>query len=340
MSASSALWRQYGFHLLARDARGRLRVSDDYLRSWLARPELAPVEESCAAERRLHAAALADPRLPITPVTLLRLRDRDARENWEVFVRFRDHLLAVETIEDAYLGLFLGDPVPLPAMFADHLCALVLANMLADSTDAFRLRAAELFFRPQKVAIRDGNLLLGDEEVVEALANTGGFGDLGALVRQAAGSLRTAELEVLDDHNADAYLARIDRHEFVLDLTFGRSGLDALCRLLESWLAHFFDIAVEIQPVARVRDERWRWHIGLDAEATAILNALYRGEEVEEERLARLLALFRLEFRDPNLVIPDMRGRPVYLALAADTTGRLRMKPQNLLVNLPLLEAS
>jgi hypothetical protein len=33
---------------------------------------------------------------------------------------------------------------------------------------------------------------------------------------------------------------------------------------------------------------------------------------------------------------PDLRGRPVYLGFAMTPNRRLRMKPQNLLVNLPL----
>ena len=35
----------------------------------------------------------------------------------------------------------------------------------------------------------------------------------------------------------------------------------------------------------------------------------------------------------------DVRGRPVYLGMAQDARARLRLKPQNLLVNLPLAEA-
>jgi hypothetical protein len=34
-----------------------------------------------------------------------------------------------------------------------------------------------------------------------------------------------------------------------------------------------------------------------------------------------------------------VRGRPVYMAMAQDAQARLRLKPQNLLVNLPLPEA-
>jgi hypothetical protein len=36
----------------------------------------------------------------------------------------------------------------------------------------------------------------------------------------------------------------------------------------------------------------------------------------------------------------DVAGRPVYLALGMDEAGVVRMKPQNLLLNLPLGVAS
>ena len=44
-------WRSCGYSLLERGADWRLSVTDDYLRAYFARPELAPVEESCAGER-------------------------------------------------------------------------------------------------------------------------------------------------------------------------------------------------------------------------------------------------------------------------------------------------
>ena len=36
-------------------------------------------------------------------------------------------------------------------------------------------------------------------------------------------------------------------------------------------------------PKPRIDDEKWTWHIGLDAEATRILNALYNGEDPGEK---------------------------------------------------------
>ena len=55
--------------------------------------------------------------------------------------------------------------------------------------------------------------------------------------------------------------------------------------------------------------------------------------------MQRILALFGLDFAEPRLMRPDIAGRTVYLALAADEEGAVRMKPQNLLINLPLNEA-
>ena len=52
--------------------------------------------------------------------------------------------------------------------------------------------------------------------------------------------------------------------------------------------------------------------------------------------MTRLLSLFRLAVADKGAVIDEMAGRPVYLGLAMDRQGKLRLKPQNLLLNLPL----
>ena len=93
-------------------------------------------------------------------------------------------------------------------------------------------------------------------------------------------------------------------------------------------------------PLRRIEEKRWAWHIGLDAQSTALLNDLWRGEEVEAGRLALLLALFRMEFADAGVMRPDVAGQPVYLALAMDEESVVRMKPQNLLLNLPLAAPS
>ena len=59
------LWPGAGFRLLERDTSGRLKVTDGFLAAYLSRPELAPVDESCDAERALHARLLQDPTLAV-----------------------------------------------------------------------------------------------------------------------------------------------------------------------------------------------------------------------------------------------------------------------------------
>lgn len=333
------LWPSSGYRLLQRDAQGRLAVTDDFLRAYLARPEIAPVPESLDAEHELHAELLADPRMAVEPARLAALGDADAEENYRILLSFRDRLVQAGSVEAAYRGLFgetrAGPPVP--ALFIDQLAHVIMRNILDGNDDPFRARAAELFFRKQTAMNRDGAILLGDDDIV-AMRRQHGFGEIGKLLAEAGTPTRQVELDVLNAGNAEQYRARSDRFDTVLDLTFGREGLDALCRVLEQWVAHFFDLRVSVQPAQSVQDEHWVWHVGLDTTASSILNDLYNGIEVEDERLARLISLFRLEFADPRAALPRIQNRPVYLALAMADDDTVRLKPQNLLVNLPVAE--
>jgi hypothetical protein len=215
-------------------------------------------------------------------------------------------------------------------LFVDHIVHVILRAILEDCADPFRLRAAELLFRTQRISLDQGSILAADEETVAMRRRTAGLVPVGSGQRQAI------ELDLLTEANAQGYWVRSDRFDLVLDLGFTRPGLDALCRVLEAWVGHFFGVGVAIAPVGAINDERWVWHIGLDAEATAILNDLYGGQTVDEARLARILSLFRLDFHEPSAMRPSVAKRPVYLALAMNAASLLRLKPQNLLVNLPL----
>src|SRR5262249_28509290 len=86
-------WSSCGFNLLRRGEDGRLVVTDDYLRLYYLRPELAPIPESCAAERRLHAALMEEPRREVAAAEIEAIADPDARENYAVLLRFRARLL-------------------------------------------------------------------------------------------------------------------------------------------------------------------------------------------------------------------------------------------------------
>lgn len=333
-------WRNSGFGLLERDARGWLAVSDDFLRAYWLRPEAHPVEESCDAERALHAELMSDPRRPVSEAELAALADEDARDNYRVVLRFRKRLLDAGTLEGAYLALFREGKVDIPPMFVDQLAHVILRNLLDGCGEPLQLRAAELFFREQKLNLQEGTILLADSETVQMHASGNCYGNLGRLLVEAQTSLASVELDVLDKDNAAIYWERESRHDTVVSLNYGRAALEALCRVIEAWVRHFFGIEVRVKPLRRIDEPRWAWHIGLDAESTAILNDLYEGREIEHGRMRRLLTLLRMDFANAGDMRAELEGRPVYMALSADEEDLVRMKPQNLLVNLPLAARS
>jgi hypothetical protein len=327
-------WRNSGFHLLEKDSAGRLRVTDDFLRAYYLRPEIHPVEESGEGERALHAALMEEPR---RSVDLASIEDPDARDNYRVVLDFRQKLLDAGTVEGCYMALFRA-PIDIPPMFVDQLVHVIVRNILDGADDPLRLRAGELFFREQKATIQDGHVLLADLETVEMHASGNRYGSIGRLIVEAQGELATANLDVLDRNNAALYWERESRHDTVISITYGRPALDALCRVIEAWVFHFLQTRVRVKPIRKIEEARWAWHVGLDAESTTILNELWSGREVEQGRMRNVLALFALEFEEERAMRADIRARTVYLALAADQ-GVVKMKPQNLLTNLPVHEA-
>src|SRR5690349_24622889 len=98
-------WISCGHHLLDRDAGGGLVATDEFLKVYLARPELAPPPEACIVEKTLHATLLSDPRRPVSKSDIAAIADEDARENWTFMIAFRDHLVRHRTIEAAYIDL-------------------------------------------------------------------------------------------------------------------------------------------------------------------------------------------------------------------------------------------
>jgi len=327
-------WAGCGYHLLARAEDGRLRVTDDYLRAYFERPELTLVAESCAAERALHARLLEAPRTGVTATEIDAIEDEDARENYRVMLRFRDQLLAAPTLEAFYFDLFRRD-VAVPPPFVHHTAQVILRGILEGTENGLEARAAEVFFRPQSVSIERGTVMLADQGTVHAHAAHAGLGDLGRFLREMQAPLKSAELDVLDEANHAQYFARDERHDLVLAMNPGTPGAAAFARVLERWVSHFHGVAASISPVREIPDEEWDWHVGLDAEATAMLNEIYNGGEVDAEGMKRIIGLFRMTL-DPSAVRPEVRGAAVFLGLAMTPEGVLRMKPQNLLMNLPL----
>jgi hypothetical protein len=296
-----------------------------------------PVEESDEAELRLHAALMESPGKTILEEDIAAIADADVQHNYRVILRFRDRLLAAGTVEGCYMGLFKA-PIDIPPMFVDQLVHVILRNILDGAEDPLQPRAAEIFFREQQATIQEGHALLADRETVEMHASGNRYGSIGRLIVEAQGDLAKVDLDVLERANAALYWERESRHDTVISITYGRPSLDALCRVIEAWVAHFLGLKVQVKPVRQIDEPKWAWHVGLDAESTAILNDLWSGSGVEQERMRNLLAIFAMQFDDPSAMRADIQGRTVYLALSCED-GVVRMKPQNLLTNLPLNEA-
>lgn len=340
-------WRHSGYHLADKNADGRLLPTDDLLRAYLARPEVAPIAESCAYERALFERLLAAPRLKVDTDDLARLADADARDNYAVVLRFRDHLIEAGTLEAAYRGLF-SEPSGratdfasrrLPPLFADQLAQMILRNILHDCDLPLQLRAAELFFREQRAHVEDGQVLLADIETIEAkatiAAEASGFGNIGRLLAQAQTPLRKIEMDVLSTDNAHDYWQRDERHDMAMQVNFGRPGLSALCRVIERWIEHFFDVRVRVEPLRSLDSARMRWYCGLDATSTALLNGIYNGVVPDNASRRRILCMMKLDVVASADDTPAPQVTEVYLSLAMDEQGNVRMKPQNLLANLP-----
>jgi len=280
---------------------------------------------------------MASPRKPVSEKELAAVEDEDARDNYRVILKFRQKLLDAGTVEGCYMSLFKA-PIDIPPMFVDQLVHVVLRNILDGTDDALRLRAAEVFFREQKATIHEGHALLADQETVEMHASGNQYGSIGRLIVEAQGDLAKVDLDVLDRANAALYWERESRHDTVISVTYGRPALDALCRVIEAWVFHFLGTKVSVKPVRKIEEAPWAWHIGMDAESSAILNELWSGKEIEQGRMRNILAILALQFDDPAAMRADIRGRTVYLALSCEG-GVVRMKPQNLLTSLPLHEA-
>ncbi len=328
-------WLASGHAFCDLDADGRLLATPALWRAFLARPELVPPPEACAAERALHAGLLAEPLRAVPAAEVAALADPDARENWQVFLAFRDRVAAQPTLEAAWLALYGADVHGVPPLFLQMLTHLVAYAALAGEPDAFAWRAAECLFRPQRAAIHQGALLLADEEVVDARAADGDLGALGRLLTEAGAPPPTVELDVLSEDLAPGYPGRSDAHDLALDIAEGRPGQRGLARALERFIQHVLGETVRITAVPVIADAPWI--LGLDSEATRIGNALWRGEAVAQAELARILWLGELRFAEESRVLPRAQGRPVVLALAMDVAQRVRLKPQNLVAGLPLL---
>ena len=140
-----------------------------------------------------------------------------------MMIAWRDHLVKHRTLEAAYLEIVRRN-IKFPHVLIGQLVQAILRNALDDCDDVFVLRAAEMFFRPQKLMIAG------------RLGHRGRRGDgVARSTRQPRSPLvellglpATAEVDMLNDATAGSYWQRSDRFDMALDLTAGQRGLAAL----------------------------------------------------------------------------------------------------------------
>jgi hypothetical protein len=329
-------WSDSGYALLDVDAQQQLLVTDAYLSFLLNRPELAPVDTSCDAERALFKTLVAQPQTAVSPDMLAKIQNQDVADNYVVWLRFRDRVLARPTLESSYMALFQGAGVDVPPVLVNQLTHVLVRHVLGPAPSALEARVGELFFRTQVITVTDDKALLAaDEATVMARAPNAGF-DLMGLLRTGGGALIGVDLDVLNLDNQDLYWPRESRHDTVIAVNRQQPAIEALCNLMSKWIEHFLLVKVRIQAQDQVKDKKWVWHLGLDVHSSSILNDLYLGHYVQPKRLEQLLCLFKLEFDSATDMLAKVAGKPVYLAMACDADHKLRIKPQNLLLNLPL----
>ena len=330
MSASHDFWLSCGHHLLDRDATGKLLVTDEFLKAYLARPELMPPPEACSAERGLHSTLLLDPRQPIAASRVAAIADADTRENWQTMIAWRDHLVRYCSLEAAYLEIVRRN-IKFPHILICQLVQAILRNALDDCGDVFMLRAAEMFFRPQRLVLQEASIVAIDEET-DPSPGLHSPSPLSTLL----GLLPTPEIDLLSDSTAESYWEHSDRFDMALDLTTGRRGLIALGDVVARWLSHLLAIDVVVEPLAELQSVSFSWYVGLSSDATRIGDAIWNGDDLDDGARTQLVSLFRLTFEDPADVIENVRGEPLYLLLAMNADGVLRLKPQNLIAGLPI----
>lgn len=286
----------------------------NFLWALLASPQLALVPESCANEINIHKALQASPLQKISDAQLTEIQDADARDNYAFYQRVQTELVAAESLEAYYWQLIKSEPVTVPPevldLLVEHIALPMMdrvTNPVTDKNVAVQYAAAQWLYQRQAVHLEDGRVIhdVPKDSVSEPLDLSHGMAN---------------ELS----------------HGLIFRLSNANSGLKALSQVLEKWIKHMLQIDVTIKHVAKVDDPAWRWHIGLEATSTGILNDLYLGNDVPKERLESLVSLFKLEFKNANQMQVDVAGKPVYLGLAMDANGFVKIKPQNLLLNLPL----
>ncbi|NQW70834.1 MAG: hypothetical protein HQ457_10665, partial [Betaproteobacteria bacterium] len=188
-------WPQSAYKTLEPGPDGQLLVTDDFLRTYLQRPELSLVPESCTAEQSIHARLLANPRCDIAEEEIGQMADADIQENYRVWLRYRARLLAANSLESFYMSLFKGVGVDVPPLFVSQLAQIFVRHILGENAHPLEVRMGELFFRTQKITLLEDGIVMGaDEEVVARNLQAGETGNILDLLKSKSLAMRSADL--------------------------------------------------------------------------------------------------------------------------------------------------
>ena len=220
-----------------------------------------------------------------------------------------------------------------PPLFVNQLVHVILRNVLDGCEDAFMLRAAELFFRPQRLTIHEGSLIAADEETVAGASRQA--------VVAAGVDARLAGAEPTSTCSTTTtparYWERSDQFDMALDLTPAGAGSRRSATVIARWVEHL--LVGRGRGRAAGRGARTSISPGMSASMPRRPRSAMRCGTARSSRRGardRIVGLFRLTFRDPDVVLDKARGEPIYLMLAMTPDALLRMKPQNLLTGLPI----
>src|SRR5438093_1040387 len=86
--------------------------------------------------------------------------------------------------------------------------------------------------------------------------------------------------------------------------------INQLVHVMVGWLRHLIAIDCRIEPLAAARGIDFTWYVGLDAQATAIGDALWSGETLDSATQMQLIGLYRLTVEDRAIVLDAAGGEP------------------------------
>ncbi len=149
-------WLSSGLHLLERDSGRGLVVTDEFLKAYFDRPELAPPpgcdrRRTDAARRAAGRSASQGERKGDRPPE----RSRRARELAADAGFPRSSPAAPDPGGNRCASLLRDGAEHTPSLFINQLVHVILRNALDGCEDAYVLRAAELFFREQRLTVHD-----------------------------------------------------------------------------------------------------------------------------------------------------------------------------------------